>query len=283
MKKLIILLLIGTYQFIVSEEVSEEAIDLEGSWFAAYLPNLYESAIEIRKTESGYIGINTIANDYIPFGKEVVKFNLDFKDCKGKAADKGYRNPRFLDCTISVVKKNLISAKANSSGWPVIFYRDDPISNKPLCMIDSREKLASNSLDQILKMRPKAFKHCLNCNGDQCNLKVWSPGKEKESLICKKLFCKPADSVKKEIVSMSNSTIGSGETEVEFSYRISSEGKITSIKIDSAKGAMNKKQAGEFTKDMLRGLSYLPIKNEGQVYEINNLRGWLKLKINDNP
>jgi len=51
--------------------------------------------------------------------------------------------------------------------------------------------------------------------------------------------------------------------------------------LTSFSGAMNKKQARTFTRNILASFQYEPIEIDGEIYEIDNLRGWLYWNIND--
>ena len=44
---------------------------------------------------------------------------------------------------------------------------------------------------------------------------------------------------------------------------------------------MNKKQARTFTRNILGSFKYEPIEIDGEIYEIENLMGWLYWSIDD--
>jgi len=113
-------------------------------------------------------------------------------------------------------------------------------------------------------------------------MKIWPKGRESESLICKKLFCKPVKAIQKYISSEDVLNVGSGATSVQFTFIINKKGDIDNLNITSFDGAMNRKQVKTFTRNVLASLEYMPLKINEKVYEIHNLRGWLFWEIRDN-
>tara|TARA_B100001750_G_C15413123_1_gene548820 strand:+ start:66 stop:920 length:855 start_codon:yes stop_codon:yes gene_type:complete len=254
-------------------------LNLEGRWIAAYLPISYEEIIDVSKQGNEYIVTKIRGDQYVPSGEVSMKADLNFQNCKGQGASKGFKNPYWIDCRFEVVSEDLIAGFGE--GIYLVAYRDLPEATHSFCVTDWKEKLPENGLETILNMRPKAFKHCLACEGTNCKMKNWPEGREAESLICKKLFCKPTRAIGKSINSEDVLNVGSGASEVHFTYRISKKGTAESLVLTSFSGAMNKKQARTFTRNILASFQYEPIELDGEIYEIDNLRGWLYWNIND--
>jgi len=283
MKKstLIIVTLLFLGVISANEELDQKP-NLEGYWFAVFLPLFHEEAVEIIKSEEGYQAVKTVGNVFVPSGEIGLKIDRNFQNCKGVTAGKGFINPKFSGgCKIKSVSEDLIVAW-HDKGFPDIFYRDLPTSAGSFCISDFKEKLPEEGLEKILELRPKAFKHCLACEGSACRMKVWPLGRESESLICKKLFCKPVLGVQKSINSEDVLNVGSGTSSVQFTFIINKKGDIDNLNITSFDGAMNRKQVKTFTRNILSSLKYIPLEINEKVYEIHNLRGWLYWKIRDN-
>jgi len=261
-----------------NENIGQD-LNLEGKWIAAYLPISYEEIVDISKQGNEYIVTKVRGDQYVPSGEISMKVDLNFQNCKGQGASKGFKNPYWIDCRLEVVSEDLIASFGDSSY--LVAYRDLPEATHSFCVIDWKEKLPENGLETILNMRPKALKHCLACEGTNCKMKNWPEGREAESLICKKLFCKPTRAIGKSINSEDVLNVGSGRSEVHFTYRISKKGTAENLVLTSFGGAMNKKQARTFTRNILASFQYEPIEIDRKIYEIDNLRGWLYWNIND--
>ena len=265
---------------ISANEELDQKFNLEGYWFAIY-PSSYEEAVKVVKEGRNYVATQTIGNDYIPAGE--ISFEMDdaFQNCKGQIAGRDFTNPSFIDCELVSVNNDLLVLEVKSNGLKSIFYKDIPSSNGSFCISDFREKLPEKGIEKILELRPKAFKHCLACEGSACRIKIWPKGRESESLICKKLFCKPVKAIEKYISSEDVLNVGSGATSVQFTFIINKKGNIDNLNITSYDGAMNRKQVKTFTRNILSSLEYMPVEINEKVYEIHNLRGWLYWSIRD--
>ena len=106
-----------------TEELGQKP-NLEGYWFAVFLPLFHEEAVEIIKSEEGYQAVKTIGNVYVPGGEIGLKIDRNFQNCKGVSAGKGFTNPKFSGgCKIKSVSEDLIVAW-HEKGFPDLFYRD---------------------------------------------------------------------------------------------------------------------------------------------------------------
>ena len=56
---------------------------------------------------------------------------------------------------------------------------------------------------------------------------------------------------------------------------------LSNLALTSFTGEMNKKQARTFTRNILGSFKYEPIEIDGEIYEIENLMGWLYWSIDD--
>ena len=254
-------------------------LNLEGRWVGAYVPVSNEHILDISKKGNEYIFTMIRGNEYVTSGEISIKTDLGFKDCKVQGASKGFKNPYWKDCSFINVGKDLI-AVVGEVGFAAI-YRDLPEATHSFCTTDWKEKLPESGMETILNMRPKAFKHCLACEGTSCKMKNWPEGREAESLICKKLFCKPTRAIGKSIKSEDVLNVGSGVSQVRFTYKISKKGTAENLALTSFTGEMNKKQARTFTRNILGSFKYEPIEIDGEIYEIENLMGWLYWSIDD--
>tara|TARA_B100001123_G_C15248171_1_gene1001755 strand:+ start:50 stop:898 length:849 start_codon:yes stop_codon:yes gene_type:complete len=261
------------------DEDSVQELNLEGKWLAAYVPISYEEIVDISKQDNEYVVTKVRGDQYIPSGEVSMKTDLNLQNCKGQGASKGFKNPYWIDCKFIAINEELIAAFGD--GLLVVAYRDLPKATHSFCMTDWKEKLPESGIETILNARPKAFRHCLACEGTNCKMKNWPEGREAESLICKKLFCKPIRAITKSINSEDVLNVGSGISQVHFTYRISKKGTAENLTLTSFSGEMNKKQAKTFTRNILSSFKYKPVEIDGEIYEVDNLRGWLYWKIDD--
>ena len=246
-------------------------LNLEGRWVGAYVPVSNEHILDISKKGNEYIFTMIRGNEYVTSGEISIKTDLGFKDCKVQGASKGFKNPYWKDCSFINVGKDLI-AVVGEVGFAAI-YRDLPEATHSFCTTDWKEKLPESGMETILNMRPKAFQHCLACEGTSCKMKNWPEGREAESLICKKLFCKPTRAIGKSIKSEDVLNVGSGVSQVRFTYKISKKGTVPVLITSKGKIIDERNILGSF--------KYEPIEIDGEIYEIENLMGWLYWSIDD--
>tara|TARA_Y100000590_G_scaffold434977_1_gene553862 strand:- start:1281 stop:1841 length:561 start_codon:yes stop_codon:yes gene_type:complete len=137
----------------------------------------------------------------------------------------------------------------------------------------------SGALDEkISAYRDKAFPLCLTCEGNSCKMNVFSPetdpDSEKQRLLvtaaCKRYFCTPKKfrKVQGEEIPADQPN---GKSSFEFTYKISSKGRVRDIEITSVEGVMNRRDAYRWTQMLTKRVIYLPVEVNGKTYEITNL------------
>lgn len=153
-----------------------------------------------------------------------------------------------------------------------VLYRDYKNKDKRMfCMSDLYTTVPDSMIERLEKLRLTANKHCLNCENNQCNMKIWKDGQERELLLCKRIFCQPTKKIKKKIVMEGD--YSSGQNMAQLNYSISPTGKINKLKVLEVEGSMNKEEANEYLSELLKFQNYEPLLIDGKAYGIRNLRG----------
>ena len=154
-----------------------------------------------------------------------------------------------------------------------ILYRDyRSKKNKMMCMTDWSSRVPKSMLARLDELRVTAARHCLKCNQEACSMKIWPEGNEKEVLLCKRIFCQPIDTVKRNILGELDK-FPSGKNYAVFNYSIGKDGQIKDIEVQESFGSMNKKQANLYLNLMLRSHRYKILLEENNPIELTNLRG----------
>ena len=109
-------------------------------------------------------------------------------------------------------------------------------------------------------------------------MKIWPEGNEKEALLCKRIFCQPIETIRKNIFGEIDK-FPSGKNSALFHYSISKNGEIKDIKVQEIIGSMNKKQAYLFLSFILKRHKYKELIIKNQKFGINNLRGVINWKL----
>ena len=63
------------------------------------------------------------------------------------------------------------------------------IASNPICTIN--EELNKDFVSKLDNYRSQYLQTCMNCNGDNCDMKPWPVEQEGNSDVCKLLFCTP--------------------------------------------------------------------------------------------
>tara|TARA_A100001011_G_scaffold20333_1_gene20639 strand:- start:1099 stop:1833 length:735 start_codon:yes stop_codon:yes gene_type:complete len=165
----------------------------------------------------------------------------------------------------------------NSDGQ--ILYRDyKNKQNKMMCMTNWSSKIPQSMLKRLDELRITAARHCLECTQEACSMKIWPEGNEKEALLCKRIFCQPTGTVKKNIFGELDK-FPSGKSTALFHYSINEEGEIKDLKIQEVIGSMDEKQASLYLNLMLKSHKYKELIIENQKFGITNLRGVINWKL----
>ena len=160
-----------------------------------------------------------------------------------------------------------------------ILYRDYKNKNKKMmCMSDWSSQVPRSMLKRLNELRRTATKHCLKCNTDACEMKVWAEGNEKEALLCKRIFCQPIETIRKNIFGEIDK-FPSGKNTALFHYSINKEGEIKDLKIQEVIGSMDEKQASLYLNLILKSHKYKELIIENQKFGITNLRGVINWKL----
>ena len=141
-----------------------------------------------------------------------------------------------------------------------------PIKHQGLIGCEYAE-LKKEDLQMVLKLRPGLFETCLNCQGNRCVRKVWQKERIMEELLCKRLFRTPTK--------ISKSLLSGGPISpmrVSFTFKISTEGKVEDIELDSLKGDITETDLLELIKDGAKKTRFEPLEIAGMTYEIVGLR-----------
>ena len=245
-----------TFQYIISSEEK-----LEGNWIGASNP---EMIINLSIKDNNFIAHEIDFSTNQLKDKVLFTFNLSenlSQSSEGKSE------------LVLIEEDTLINADGQ------ILYRDYRNKNKKMmCMSDWSSQVPRSMLKRLNELRQTATKHCLKCNTDSCEMKIWPEGNEKEALLCKRIFCQPIETIRKNIFGEIDK-FPSGKNSALFHYSISKNGEIKDIKVQEIIGSMNKKQAYLFLSFILKRHKYKELIIKNQKFGINNLRGVINWKL----
>ena len=259
MRTLVKVLLISSllsFQYAISSEEN-----LEGNWIGASNP---ETIINLSIKDNNFIAheIDFSTNQM----KDEVLFTVNLSKNQAQSSD---------------AKSELVLVEADTviGADGRILYRDYKNKNKKMmCMSDWSSQVPRSMLKRLNELRRTATKHCLKCNADACEMKVWAEGNEKEALLCKRIFCQPIETIRKNIFGEIDK-FPSGKNTALFHYSINENGEIQDIKVQEVIGSMNKKQANLYLGLMLKNHKYKELIIENQKFGITNLRGAINWKL----
>ena len=245
-----------TFQYIICSEEK-----LEGNWIGASNP---EMIINLSIKDNNFIAHEIDFSTNQLKDKVLFTFNLSenlSQSSEGKSE------------LVLIEEDTLINADGQ------ILYRDYRNKNKKMmCMSDWSSQVPRSMLKRLNELRQTATKHCLNCNTNTCKMKIWPEGNEKEALLCKRIFCQPIETIRKNIFGEIDK-FPSGKNSALFHYSISKNGEIKDIKVQEIIGSMNKKQAYLFLSFILKRHKYKELIIKNQKYGITNLRGVINWKL----
>lgn len=255
MKKLFILSFISLFISAAKTETN-----LEGIWVGASNPERIVKLI--------------LKNDvYIAYEIEYSTLELMSDELFRIDPYKEIATSNNVDGKLVIMQKDIVIDQ-NSS----VIYRDYVNSNKKMyCLNDWQGKMPTSILNRVDKLRVSAAKHCLSCNNNECKMKIWPEGNEKEQLLCKNIFCKPQKNVKKSIF-MEGDYV-SGKNTAIFNYSINEKGKIFNIEAIKTIGSMSKRNSEGYISELLKTQQYLPLVIKDKTYKIVNLRGSLSWNL----
>ena len=152
--------------------------------------------------------------------------------------------------------------------------------NNPECLLygigkDEQRRTISNeskAISQLNEMRSRAFNHCLSCVDDSCNLKSWNEANRKNTLICKRLFCR-ATYQSKQVHKIAKKKLTEGYGNLLFSFSINKQGLIDTHKITYLDGTMKRESVEIFLEKLLTGHKFEPIFIDNQAYALKDLKG----------
>lgn len=245
-----------TFQYTISSED-----ELEGNWIGASNP---ERIINLSIKDNNFIAheIDFSTNQM----KDEVLFTVNLSENRSQS-------PEGKSELVLIEEDTLINADGQ------ILYRDYKNKNKKMmCMSDWSSRVPKSMLKRLNELRQTAAKHCLKCNADECEMKIWPEGNEKEVLLCKRIFCQPIETIRKNTFGEIDK-FQSGKNSALFHYSINEDGEIKDIKIQEVIGTMNKKQANLSLGLLLKSLKYKELIIENQKFGITNLRGVINWKI----
>lgn len=138
--------------------------------------------------------------------------------------------------------------------------------------------LQKSQIASVLERRTTTFKHCLECNGQSCQLKRWAAGGQQFAQMCKVLFCTPTKIPKSATTPLDAEQDG----EFRFTYTIGKNGRIENIQVADISGGITPRQALKLAKSTYKRRRYEPIVVDGVEYELSNLVGHMRLSVKFN-
>jgi hypothetical protein len=132
------------------------------------------------------------------------------------------------------------------------------------CPVQVIEK---SEIANIVERRQTTFKHCLACEGDQCQFREWPAEGNDFAQACRLLFCAPTKMPRKLFVSPGTAREGG----VFFTYGISRKGRVKDVEIIQVVGETTEEMGRELIDDFFERRKYEPIVIDGKAYELNQL------------
>ena len=243
-------------QYVITSEKS-----FEGNWIGASNP---ERIINLSIQDDNFVAHEI---DYRTSQmKEEPLFNLNLSKNVAQSSDR--------ESELVLIREDILI-----DSYGQILYRDyKNKQNKMMCMTDWSSKVPQSMLTGLDELRVTAARHCLKCNQEACSMKIWPEGNEKEVLLCKRIFCQPTDTIKRNILGELDK-FPSGKNYAVFYYSIGKDGQIKDIEVQESFGSMNKKQANLYLNLMLRSHRYKTLLIENNPLELTNLRGVINWKL----
>ena len=207
-----------SFQYAISSEEN-----LEGNWIGASNP---EMIINLSIKDNNFMAheIDFSTNKM----KDEVLFTVNLSENRAQSSE--------AESELVLVEADTVIGADGR-----ILYRDYKNKNKKMmCMSDWSSQVPRSMLKRLNELRRTATKHCLKCNTDACEMKVWAEGNEKEALLCKRIFCQPIETIRKNIFGEIDK-FPSGKNTALFHYSINEDGEIKDIKVQEIIGSMNKK------------------------------------------
>ena len=133
---------------------------------------------------------------------------------------------------------------------------------------DPKKYLPEDLANKVLVHRESGFNICLSCEGETCKFKQQLLDNPDTLSICKRLFCTASFASRGFEIPAGTPR---GKSSFSYQYSISKLGAITDITITSTDGVFSNKDAKEFVKALTRKTKFLPIKYQGNSYELINL------------
>ena len=132
------------------------------------------------------------------------------------------------------------------------------------------KELGKNITDKLSSIREKTINTCLKCEGESCEMKAWPSKQKGDAMVCQRLFCTP-QKIRKVVGEEIPADITPGRSRIEFTYRITTKGKVQDVNIISVKGVMNNREAYRWVTGVTRRTLFVPLVVGGKSYEIINL------------
>ena len=117
------------------------------------------------------------------------------------------------------------------------------------------------------------FKHCLECEGDSCELTRWPESGKDFAKVCKALFCTPKK--------IPRTTFAPDEVDKDgafnFTYTIGKNGRVKDIEVTDVIGDITYEAALKAAEATYKRRRYEPIIIDGTAYELSNLQDGVKI------
>ena len=130
-------------------------------------------------------------------------------------------------------------------------------------------QLRKEQIAMVKERRAATIKHCLSCTDNRCFMDAANLPKELQTM-CRVLFCTPRKNPKLSVV-----PTASHNGNFHYKYAIGTNGRVKDIQMLSATGKTDDKRALELVENLLERRKYIPIKVDGEAYELHGLEGQL--------
>tara|TARA_R110002072_G_scaffold31735_18_gene97698 strand:+ start:20477 stop:21022 length:546 start_codon:yes stop_codon:yes gene_type:complete len=130
-----------------------------------------------------------------------------------------------------------------------------------------------DQIKAVVARRQTTFKHCLECEGDSCELTRWPESGKDFAKVCKALFCTPKK--------IPRTTFAPDEVDKDgafnFTYTIGKNGRVKDIEVTDVIGDITYEAALKAAEATYKRRRYEPIIIDGTAYELSNLQDGVKI------
>jgi len=163
-----------------------------------------------------------------------------------------------------IIEEVLVTGSDYCGAWPIAHH---------LSTLCHYPELKRGRLDIFRKMRARKFSDCLVCEGSTCTLKVLAASAATEKLVCTRLFLSP-----RHIARLSVRITDSSRLIVDYSYGISTSGRVKDIHISYLDSDLSEETVLDLLIDGAKETRFEPLRFNGSTFELVGLQDGFTLE-----